>query len=85
MLKMATDSGPEIEAMTAPPLTCEALLDDGSKCGETMAVTKTDYVYDRKPLVGEPATYTLLETHFHGTCPKCGERKRIENAISRSA
>lgn len=64
--------------MSPAPIKCNALLEDGSQCGETMSVTKTDYVYDRKPIVGDPATYTLLETQYHGTCPKCGKRKVVE-------
>jgi hypothetical protein len=65
--------------MPPAPTTCGALLEDGSKCSEAMAVIKTEYVYDRRPLVGEPATYLLRETHYLGTCPKCGERKIVES------
>jgi hypothetical protein len=64
--------------MAPAPIQCDALLEDGSKCREMITVSKTDYVYDRKPIVGDPATYTLLETHYHGSCPKCGQRKVVE-------
>jgi hypothetical protein len=60
------------------PICCGALLEDGSTCKEVAAVSKVDYVYDRRPLVGDPATYTLKETHYHAICPKCGDRRVIE-------
>jgi hypothetical protein len=66
--------------MTRAPTTCDALLEDGSKCSEPVKVMKTNYLYDRRPLVGEPATYTLLETQFFAVCPKCGDRKFVEVA-----
>jgi hypothetical protein len=64
--------------MSPVPTTCNALLEDGSKCAEAVTVTKTHYLYDRKPIVGDPATYTLKETHYHARCPKCGEREIVE-------
>ena len=60
------------------PIPCGALLEDGSKCNEPVKVKKTNYVYDRRPIVGEPATYKLLETHFIAVCPKCGDRKFVD-------
>jgi hypothetical protein len=60
------------------PIPCGALLEDGSKCKEVAAVSKVDYVYDRRPLVGDPATYTLKETHYHAVCPQCGDRRVVE-------
>jgi hypothetical protein len=60
------------------PITCGALLEDGSKCKEVATVSKVDYVYDRRPLVGDPATYKLKETHYHATCPLCGVRRVVE-------
>jgi len=64
--------------MSYRPIVCGALLEDGSKCEEQAAVSKVDYVYDRRPLVGDPATYTLKETHYHAVCPKCGDRRVTE-------
>ena len=64
--------------MAPASITCDARLEDGSKCSAAMTVVKTQYVYDRKPLVGDPATFTLKETHYHGTCPNCGGRTVVE-------
>lgn len=64
--------------MAPAPTTCNALLEDGSKCKEQVTVTKTDYLYDRRPLIGEPAEYKLRETHYHAVCPKCGPRTVVE-------
>ena len=73
------------DQMAPSPFTCDALLDDGSKCSEKVMVTKTNYVYDRRPIVSEPATYSLRETHYHAICPKCGDREFIEAVVGPSA
>jgi hypothetical protein len=64
--------------MTPAPTTCDALLEDGGKCPEKVTLTKTHYAYDRKPLIGEPATFKLLNITYHAVCPKCGERTYSE-------
>jgi hypothetical protein len=64
--------------MSYRPIPCGALLEDGSRCTEEATVSKVDYVYDRRPLVGDPATYKLKETHYHAICPKCGDRRVVE-------
>jgi hypothetical protein len=58
-------------------MTCGALLEDGRKCSQLAAVVKTDYVYDRRPLVGEPVEFALKEVHYHIVCPTCGEHKIV--------
>ena len=63
--------------MTPAPITCDSELPDGSKCSERLAVTKTQYVYDRKPIVGV-RDYTLREIHYYAMCPRCGERQYVE-------
>jgi hypothetical protein len=64
--------------MAPNPIPCGALLEDGNTCNEQASVTKVDYVYCRTPQPGDLPNYTLLETHYHAFCPKCGERKVIE-------
>src|SRR5690349_15898913 len=66
------------EGMSQRSITCGAQLPDGSTCKEAATVTKTQYVYDRKPLVGSDPDYSLRAIHYTAVCPHCGERKIIE-------
>ena len=45
---------------------------------EVASVIKTQYVYDRKPLVGIDPDYSLRAIHYTAVCPSCGEREIIE-------
>jgi hypothetical protein len=66
------------DGMPPMPITCGAQLDDGNLCDEKVTIKKTAYHYDRRPIVGEPAAFTLKETHYHSVCPKCGDRVTVE-------
>src|SRR5262249_29770348 len=73
-------AGPgSVDANMSPTLvTCGAALSEGGQCQEQATVTKTQYVYDRAPVVGGPAHYTLREAHYTAVCPTCGERQITE-------
>lgn len=45
---------------------------------ELVTVTKTQYLYNRKPLVGRDPDYALKEIHYTAVCPSCGERMVVE-------
>ena len=64
--------------MAPIPITCGAELPDGNKCRELVTVTKTQYLYNRKPLVGRDPDYALKEIHYTAVCPSCGERMVVE-------
>jgi hypothetical protein len=64
--------------MAPTPISCDTDLPDGSKCKELVTVTKTQYFYNRKPLVGRDPDYALKEIHYTAVCPTCGERTVVE-------
>lgn len=66
-------NGAEIESIM-----CGTQLPDGSRCTEVASVIKTQYAYDRKPLVGSNPDYSLRAIHYAAVCPSCGGRKIIE-------
>lgn len=70
--------GSVIERMAPTLITCGAQLADGRTCHESASVVKTQYVYDRKPIVGNDPDYSLKAIHYTAMCPHCGERTIIE-------
>jgi hypothetical protein len=68
----------DVHDMTQTTITCGGDLADGNRCDQKATVIRTQYVYDRTPVPGGPADYTLREVHFEAICPACGERKLTE-------